>query len=69
MPIEQLHKSKLKKNFAVLALIIGFCGLVFAVSIIKMSMNTLTPEQREQLKIEKEAAEAQVHPPTETKDQ
>jgi hypothetical protein len=37
MPIEELHKKKLKKNLALLGLILGFCGLIFAVSIIRMS--------------------------------
>jgi hypothetical protein len=37
MPIEDLHKKKLKKNLAVLALLLGFCALLFAVSIVKMS--------------------------------
>ncbi len=37
MPIEELHRKKLKKNLAVLALIIGFVALVFAISIVKMS--------------------------------
>jgi hypothetical protein len=39
MPIEELHKQKLKKNIAVLALIIGFVALVFVISIVKMSGN------------------------------
>ena len=39
MPIEKLHKEKLKKNLAVLALIVGFVALVFAISIVKMSGN------------------------------
>jgi hypothetical protein len=36
MPIDNLHKKKLKKNLAVLALVFGFCALIFAVSILKM---------------------------------
>ncbi len=36
MPIEEIHKRKLKKNLAVLALILGFCALVFGISIIRM---------------------------------
>jgi hypothetical protein len=36
MPIEEIHKKKFKKNIAVLALVLGFCALVFAVSILKM---------------------------------
>lgn len=37
MPIDNLHKKKLTKNLAVLALILGFCAMVFAVSIVRMS--------------------------------
>ena len=37
MPIEELHRKKLKKNLAVLALITGFCVLVFCISLVKMS--------------------------------
>lgn len=36
MPIEKLHKEKLKKNLAVLGLIIGFVALIFVISIVKM---------------------------------
>lgn len=36
MPIEELHKKKLKKNLVLLGLIFGFCALIFFVSIIKM---------------------------------
>ncbi len=37
MPIEELHKKKLKKNLAVLGLIVSFVALVFCISIVKMS--------------------------------
>lgn len=37
MPIEELHKQKRKSNYAILALVIGFCALVFAISIVKMT--------------------------------
>lgn len=36
MPIEELHRKKLKKNLVVLGLIFGFCALIFAVSIVRM---------------------------------
>ena len=39
MPIEEIHRKKLKKNLAVLAMLFGFCALIFAVSITKMAMN------------------------------
>ncbi len=37
MPIGELHRKKLRKNLALLALIFGFCALIFSISIIKMS--------------------------------
>lgn len=38
MPHSDLHKSKSKKNWTVLALLAGFMVLVWAVTIIKMGM-------------------------------
>ncbi len=32
-----VHKVKLKKNLAVLGLIIAFCGILFVITIIKIS--------------------------------
>lgn len=37
MPHSDLHKKKLNKNLAVLAAIIAWCAIIFAVAIIKMS--------------------------------
>jgi hypothetical protein len=39
MPIGELHKRKFKKNMAVLAMIVGFCALVAAITMIKISAN------------------------------
>jgi hypothetical protein len=36
MPIEDLHKKKRKKNFTLLALIIGFIALIWAITMIKI---------------------------------
>lgn len=36
MPLSDLHKQKRKKNFTVLALILGFVALIFVISIIRM---------------------------------
>lgn len=37
MPLSEIHKKKFKTNLAILALIFGFCALIVAVTIIKMS--------------------------------
>lgn len=37
MPHSDLHKTKLKKNLAVLGLIVGFCALLFVITVIKIS--------------------------------
>lgn len=36
MPIEELHKTKRKKNFTVLAIIVGICVLIWAITVIKI---------------------------------
>jgi len=38
MPHSELHKKKKKKNLVILAIIIGLVALVWAISIIKMSV-------------------------------
>jgi len=37
MPHTDLHKKKIKKNFAVLGLIFGWVALIFIISMIKVS--------------------------------
>jgi len=37
MPHSALHKKKLTKNLAVLGVIFGFCAIIFAVTMIKIS--------------------------------
>ncbi len=37
MPHSDLHKSKLKKNLIVFAIVMGLCALIWGVTIIKMS--------------------------------
>ncbi len=37
MPHSDIHKKKAKKNWTVLALILGFILLIYVVSIIRMS--------------------------------
>ena len=37
MPIGELHKKKLKTNLAILALIVGLCALIWAITMIKVS--------------------------------
>lgn len=39
MPKSALHDQKLRKNIAVLAIILGFCALIWAVTVIKISGN------------------------------
>jgi hypothetical protein len=36
MPYSPLHKTKLKKNLTVLAIIFGLCAVLFAITVIKM---------------------------------
>lgn len=36
MPHSDLHKTKLRKNITVLAIILGLCAILLAVTIIKM---------------------------------
>ena len=36
MPLDELHRKKRSKNYAVLALVMGWCALIFVVSIIRM---------------------------------
>lgn len=36
MPIEELHEKKKKKNFTVLAIIVGICVLIWAITVIKI---------------------------------
>lgn len=38
MPHSDIHKKKSKKNWMVMAMIIGFIALIYVVSIIKMSV-------------------------------
>lgn len=35
-----VHKAKFKKNLAVLGILVGLIALIFAISIIKMHINT-----------------------------
>lgn len=37
MPHSELHKKKFKKNLLVLGIVFGLCGLIWAISIIRMS--------------------------------
>lgn len=37
MPHSDLHKQKFKKNLTVLAIVLGLCAILLAVTIIKMS--------------------------------
>ena len=39
MPHSELHTKKLKKNLAVLAIIVGLVALIFAITLIKISGN------------------------------
>ena len=43
MPISNLHKIKLKKNLAVLAIIIGFMALIWVITILKIREYGVTP--------------------------
>jgi hypothetical protein len=36
MPLSEIHKKKRFKNYAILAVVLGWCALIFAVSIIRM---------------------------------
>lgn len=40
MPIEELHTRKRKTNLAILLVILGFCALVFGISIVKMQVQS-----------------------------
>lgn len=37
MPLDELHKKKRAKNLAVLALIAGWCALIWAVTMIRLT--------------------------------
>ncbi len=37
MPLSDLHKRKKAKNMALLAAIAGWCALIWAITVIKMS--------------------------------
>lgn len=37
MPPSNIHKKKLKTNLAILATIIGFCALIWAITMVKMA--------------------------------
>ena len=37
MPIEEIHKSKKKKNLTILALIFGWIALIWIITMIKVS--------------------------------
>jgi hypothetical protein len=37
MPHSELHKRKLKKNLAVLAMVLGFIALVWAITMIRIA--------------------------------
>lgn len=39
MPPSNLHTQKLKTNLAILALVIGLCALIFAITLIKIGAN------------------------------
>jgi hypothetical protein len=36
MPLTDIHKKKKFKNMAVLAVVLGWCALIFVISIIRM---------------------------------
>lgn len=38
MPKSELHKTKFKTNLAILAAIIGLCGLILAITMVKMTL-------------------------------
>lgn len=38
MPVSDLHKSKRKKNFAILAILFAFVALIWAITMIKMGI-------------------------------
>lgn len=37
MPHSDLHKTKLKKNLAVLAIVVGLCALIWGITMVKIS--------------------------------
>jgi len=40
MPLSEIHKKKAKKNYMVLAIIFSLVALFFAITLIKMGINT-----------------------------
>lgn len=40
MPLDPLHKKKRMKNLAVLALVFGFCALVWAITVIRIAQGS-----------------------------
>tara|TARA_B100001750_G_C14918181_1_gene308000 strand:+ start:340 stop:459 length:120 start_codon:yes stop_codon:yes gene_type:complete len=38
MPLSDLHKTKRKKNIAILAILFGFVAVIWAITMIKMGM-------------------------------
>lgn len=39
MPLSDLHKKKRMKNLAILALIVGWCVLIWAVTMVKLTQS------------------------------
>lgn len=37
MPIGQVHRKKLKTNLAILLLVLGFCALIWAITMVKIA--------------------------------
>lgn len=44
MPHSDLHKEKLKKNIAVIGLVLGICALIFAITMVKLTRNANAAE-------------------------
>jgi len=40
MPLSEIHKKKAKKNYMILAIIFALVALFFAITLIKMGINT-----------------------------
>ncbi|MGB1077633.1 MAG: hypothetical protein ACPG05_04930 [Bdellovibrionales bacterium] len=38
MPKTELHEKKKKSNYMILAMIVGWCAIIFALAIIKMKV-------------------------------
>jgi len=55
MPHSDLHKTKLKKNIAVFAIVIGLMALIWAVTMIKIANGVPDGEQNNSPLIEKPA--------------